>query len=125
MKIRNWRSIQPKVGHGDAIIYSIFRQRSDGESSTNEESQLIGIQNFTVHMIQSGKESDYHQHTTKEQLFYFTQGQGKMKLDDKLYEVKEGDAVHVPHPTKHQVINDSPDWLEHLIITTIIDPENL
>ena len=121
MKIRNWRDVQPQVGHENAIIYSIFRERKEGVES--DEAQLIGLQNLTVHMLQSGKGSDYHQHKTKEQLFYFTKGRGKMNLDDELYDVREGDAVHVPPPTKHQVINDSDEWLEHLIITTIIDPE--
>ena len=94
MKIRNWRDIQPQVGHANAIIYPIFRERKEGVDS--DEAQLIGVQNFTVHMLQSGKESDYHQHTTKEQLFYFTKGTGKMNIDDQLFDVREGDAVHVP-----------------------------
>ncbi len=40
-----------------------------------------------------------------------------MKIDDKLYDVVEGDAIYIPPKAKHQLINDSDEWIEHLIIT--------
>ncbi len=121
MKVRNWRDVQPVVGHDNAIIYSIYKQRREG--AEDDDAQLIGLQNVAIMMLQSGKASDYHQHKTKEQLFYFIEGHGKMLIDDHLHEVRDGTAVHVPPPTKHQVRNDGDDWLRYLIITTIIEPQ--
>ena len=42
---------------------------------------------------------------------------GQMKLDDEIFDVKEGDAVYVPPQVKHQLINNTEDWCEHLLIT--------
>ncbi len=33
------------------------------------------------------------------------------------YEVQQGDTVHVPPKSRHQLVNDSDDWIEHLLIT--------
>ena len=40
-----------------------------------------------------------------------------MKIDGQLYPVREGDVVHTPARIKHQLLNTSDDWIEHLIIT--------
>lgn len=50
-------------------------------------------------------------------MYYFTSGRGKMKIDDVMYVVGVGDSVHIPAKVRHQLINDSDSWIEHLIIT--------
>ncbi|MBM3934050.1 MAG: cupin domain-containing protein [SAR202 cluster bacterium] len=116
--IRHWETIKPTIGHGTSIIWNIFGQKAEGKPLA--EAPLIGYQNFTLHLLQPHSEGDYHSHTTKEQIFYITRGKGKMNLDDKLIPVRAGDTIHIPPPTKHQIINDSEDWLEHLVITVLI-----
>ena len=32
--------------------------------------------------------------------------------------VREGDAVYLPPGVRHRAVNDSDDWMEHLIVTT-------
>jgi len=115
MVIRNWRDAIPYVGHDSKLIWPIFREKGT-ESLSYEEAPLEGITGLHLHRMQGGKTGDYHDHEDQEQVYYFIRGQGKMKIDDKIYEVKEGDAVHLPPKTKHQLINDSEDWIEHLII---------
>ena len=44
-----------------------------------------------------------------------------MKIDDQIYDVKEGDSVHLPPKTKHQLINDSEDWIQHSIVSIVVD----
>ena len=44
-------------------------------------------------MIQPHKSGDYHAHADREQVYYFTQGRGKMNIDEVVYEVQRGDAV--------------------------------
>lgn len=119
MVIRNWRQATPTVGHETALIWSIFR----GQQATDlppEEAPLLGASGFTLHMMQGGQSGDYHEHENVEQIYYFTQGRGKMKIDDQVYDVKEGDAVHLPPKTKHQLINDGEDWIQHLIVSIIL-----
>ena len=116
MVIRSWKEAVPVFGHETAIIWSIFRGKGS-EGLTEEEAPLLGTTGFTLHKMQPGVEGDYHDHEDREQIYYFTEGRGKMKIDEKIYEVEEGDAVHLPPKCKHQLINDSDAWIEHLIIT--------
>ncbi len=117
--IRNWRDSDPTVAHETAIVFPILAEKGN-ETWPAEIAQMESILSITLHMMQAGKEGDYHDHDEKEQVYYFTQGRGKMKIDDKIYEVKEGDAVHCPPHSKHQLINDSDDWIAHLIISASV-----
>ena len=78
---------------------------------------MISAKGFAYHLLQDGMDSDYHSHDTVEQIYYITEGRGKMKIDDEIYEVKEGDAIHLPPKTKHQLINDGEDFVGLLIIS--------
>ena len=122
MVIRNWRNVTPYVGHETAVIWPIFRTKNASDL-TPEEAPLIAARGFTRHMMQGGQSGDYHAHENVEQIYYITEGSGKMKIDDEIYEVKEGDAVHLPPKTMHQLINDSDDWIQHLIISATVKPE--
>ena len=114
--IRNWRDATPYVGHETAIIWPMFRGKGT-EGLSAEEAPLQGAVGFTLHRMQAGMSGDYHEHEADEQLYYFTEGGGKIKLDGEIYPVRQGDAVYVPPKMKHQLINDTEDWVEHLIIT--------
>lgn len=113
---RNWRDEAPYVGHESAIIWPIFRAKGT-KDRTYEQAPLEGMSGFTLHRMQGGKQGDYHDHEREEQLYYFLKGCGKMKIDDVVFDVREGDAVHIPPGSKHQLINDSDDWIEHILVT--------
>lgn len=113
---RNWRDETPYVGHESAIIWPIFRAQGTPDRSP-EQAPLHGLRGFTLHLMQGGKCGDYHSHEDAEQLYYFVRGRGKMKVDGQVFEVREGDAVYIPPKAMHQLINDSDDWIEHLLIT--------
>jgi len=51
-----------------------------------------------------------------EQIYYFLRGREKIKIDGQIHEVREGDAGQLPPETRHQIINDGDDWIEHLIV---------
>ena len=120
MVIRNWRDVTPYVGHETKLIWPIYRYKG-AEGKSYEEAPLEGITSLTLHRLQGGMEGDYHEHENKEQIYYFLRGRGKMKIDDEICEVREGDAVHLPPKTKHQIINDSDEWIEHLLISGTVD----
>ena len=116
MVIRNWRNVTPVVGHESKLIWSIFRAQS-AEGREENEAVLLGFSGLTLHRLQGGLEGDYHEHEATEQVYYFLSGKGRMKIDGKIYEVREGDAVHIPPKVKHQLCNPGDDWVEHLIIS--------
>lgn len=116
MVIRNWRNVTPVVGHQSKLIWSIFRAQSTAGLDENE-AVLRGFSGLTLHRLQGGLAGDYHAHEATEQVYYFLSGQGQMKIDGETYEVREGDAVHIPPRVEHQLCNTGDDWVEHLIIS--------
>jgi mannose-6-phosphate isomerase-like protein (cupin superfamily) len=119
MVIRNWREVTPTVGHESAVIWPIFMAVGTA-GLTDEEAPLLASTAFTRHMLQGRKTSDYHEHGDREQVYYFLKGRGKMKIDGEIHDVVAGDAVHLPPKVKHQLINDSEEWIDHLIFTAVV-----
>ena len=122
MIIRNWRDAVPYVGHNSAIIWPILTRSGQENAEPPEYACLEGLRNLTRHVLQGRMKSDYHEHENVEQIYYFIKGCGKMLIDGQEYPVKSGDAVHLPTKTKHQLINDGEDEIEHLIISAIVEP---
>ena len=128
--IRNWRDIQPRVGHDNAIVWNILRPEGAGQGGGQAQEQPRGfdpeaqaanvlqrITGVARHALQAGKRSDYHVHNDAEQLYYVLRGQGKMIVDDEAYPIREGDVIYLPPGVRHRAVNDSDDWMEHVIIT--------
>ena len=120
MIIRNWRDATPYVGHNSAIIWQVLTSADRKNAMPPESACLLAAHNFTRHTLQGRMKSDYHDHENMEQVYYFIKGSGKMLIDGEEYPVTEGDAVHLPPKTKHQLINDGEDEIEHLIISLIV-----
>lgn len=66
---------------------------------TGEESQLV------LMSLLSGEEIGEEVHEENDQFFRFEEGQGKVFINDTVYEVSDGDAVVVPKGAKHNVVN--------------------
>lgn len=122
MVIRNWRDAIPYVGHHSKIIWRILTRSGRENVEPPESACLLGLSNLTRHVLQERMKSDYHEHENTEQVYYFIRGRGKMRIDGKEYSVQAGDAVHLPPKTKHQVINDGEEEMEHLNISAIVEP---
>ena len=119
MHIGNWRDVGPVVGHDAKLIWSLFRAK-DREGVDEDTGVLEGFSGLTVNRLQGGLQGDYHDHEATEQVYYFLSGKGRMKIDGQMYDVREGDAVHIPPKIKHQIFNDGDDWIEHLIISAVV-----
>jgi mannose-6-phosphate isomerase-like protein (cupin superfamily) len=114
--IRNWRDETPYVGHEAAVIWSLLRSaRMGGER--RDLHVMRGMTGIVKHALQPGKASDYHCHAGMEQVYYILKGAGVMRIDDERYPVREGDVVYLPPGVMHQMLNESDDWIEHLIIS--------
>ena len=120
----NWRDVTPYIGHETAIVWPILGPTTAGKGSSYNATPLQGFSGVTRHMIQPGKAGDYHVHFDREQVYYFTEGSGKMNIDEVIYPVKKGDAVCVPPTSYHHMINDTDEWLVHLIINGKHVPED-
>jgi len=116
--IRSWADGTPSIAVGSTytLEWDVFREKGR-EDYTENEAPLEGLLGMVLHRIQAGKDGSYHQHDDREHICYFTKGRGKVKIEGDVHEVREGVAVHVPPHTRHQIINDSDEWIEYFIVS--------
>ena len=60
MIIRNWRNAVPYVGHNSAIIWQMLTNSEQENVEPPESACLMGLSNFTRHVLQGRMKSDYH-----------------------------------------------------------------
>ena len=116
MVIRNWTDCQPHIGHENVLIHYILSEKGSN-NRTEKEAPLVGKWSLTRHSIQPSKHGDFHTHDSVEHVFYVLSGHGQIKLGDEFYDIKIGDAVHVPPNIGHQNFNTGDKWLDLLVIT--------
>ena len=121
--VRNWRTIVPNIGHQTAIVWPYFHIVGLRDDAPPDQAVLQGFLALTLHQIQPGKSGDNHAHFDREQVYYFTEGRGKLNIDEVIYPVRKGDAVCIPTTCYHQMINDTDEWLAHLIINGLPQPQ--
>jgi mannose-6-phosphate isomerase-like protein (cupin superfamily) len=56
-------------------------------------------------LLHADKSTTGHKHEGQEEVYMFMKGSGKMELDDKLIEVKEGDLILIEDGVFHRVHN--------------------
>ena len=113
--IFNWRDARPVVNHENVVISYILGQ--EGVDKRSIGPVLQSPWSLTRHYVHPRKNGDYHDHTDKEQVFYVISGTGKMKLDGTIHDIKAGDVIHAPVLCKHQIINETDEWLELIVIS--------
>ena len=120
----NWREAQPVVAHDSAIVWSCLQPRpvgGDGAGQSSQHGTLEKLGVFTVHAVQGRKQSDYHKHENREQLYYIIDGAGQILCGDVLSPVEEGDIIYLPSGQFHQLFNPSEGWLLHHVINMPVD----
>ena len=117
---RHWSDDPPRVGHDNKVMWRLFSRKGLEHVGPPEAACLLGLLGISRHTLQSGMQSDYHDHENDEQIYYFIKGNGSMLIDGERYPVKPGDAVHLPPKTMHQLINNSDSDIEHLLIGAIV-----
>jgi mannose-6-phosphate isomerase-like protein (cupin superfamily) len=61
-----------------------------------------------------GASTQEHYHPKAEEIYYITQGRGRMRIEGELREVKPGDAIAIPPGKKHKLWNTGTETL-HLL----------
>jgi len=121
--IRNWREQTPSAeGHGEQILWHILNHKDRQGSGVVDDPKAYCLESslydISRNAIQPGKRgSPPHSHEHAEQLFYILRGKGTMLLGEEEHKITEGDMIHLPPNTRHQISNGSDDWLEFLILS--------
>ena len=53
--------------------------------------------------IHEGKNSSYHYHNLRDEVWTIVRGEGELALDDYITRVKAGDIIHLPAGKKHGI----------------------
>jgi mannose-6-phosphate isomerase-like protein (cupin superfamily) len=87
----------------------------------SEIRELAGIpsgnaanQSLAEATVPPGGETEEHHHRASEEIYFFTQGNGRMRLGDEESEVAAGDTVVIPPGTRHKLWNTGSEPLRLL-----------
>jgi mannose-6-phosphate isomerase-like protein (cupin superfamily) len=72
---------------------------------------LVRNQSLAEARLLSGASTQEHYHARAEEIYFITSGQGRMRIEDEVTEVKAGDAIAIPPGKKHKLWNTGPQTL--------------
>lgn len=84
----------------------MYEERLWGWSRTLDYSKYDDEQEMVTKRICifEGKNSTYHYHNLRDEVWTIIKGEGELALDDKITRVKAGDVVHLPAGKKHSIL---------------------
>jgi mannose-6-phosphate isomerase-like protein (cupin superfamily) len=74
----------------------------------------IRNQSLAEARLPAGASTQEHYHPKAEEIYYITQGTGRMRIEGELRDVKPGDAIAIPPGKKHKIWNTGAETL-HLL----------
>ncbi len=72
-------------------------------------------------LIPSGSSIGYHQHNTREEVYYIISGKGRLTANEHTFDVQTGDAVPCRLHGSHGIYNNSSDDLELLVFSVAME----
>jgi uncharacterized cupin superfamily protein len=105
----------------------------DGSATYDARFAFVGSQigadklGYSITVIAAKKRAfQFHNHRVNEEMFFILEGEGELRLGDKVYPIKQGDFIACPPggpETAHQIVNTSERELKVLGISTKLSPE--
>src|SRR5436190_2748789 len=74
----------------------------------------IRKQSLAEARIQPGMSTQEHFHRETEEIYFISEGTGRMRIEDELRDVKVGDAIAIPPGQKHKIWNTGSSVLKLL-----------
>jgi mannose-6-phosphate isomerase-like protein (cupin superfamily) len=74
----------------------------------------IRNQSLAEARLPKGASTQEHYHIKTEEIYFITQGSGRMRIEAELAEVKAGDAIAVPPGKRHKLWNTGEETLRLL-----------
>lgn len=68
-----------------------------------------------------GKTHKAHSHKTMEEIFYFTEGEGEIRIGEEIETVGPGDRIIVPATLEHQIKNTGNTELKYIGVGIALD----
>jgi len=104
VRIESLQSIVPFVTKDGSEIRELA-----GVPTGNAENQSLAEAT-----VPPGAETEEHYHRRSEEIYFFTHGSGRLRLDEEESEVAAGDTVVIPPGTRHKLWNTGTEPLKLL-----------
>jgi mannose-6-phosphate isomerase-like protein (cupin superfamily) len=92
----------------------ITKDSSEIRELLSHRNSAIRNQSLAEARLPAGKATDEHYHAKTEEIYYFTHGTGRMRIEDETREVRAGDAVAIPPGKRHKLWNTGTEPLRLL-----------
>ena len=95
MDIKNLVEVSPFITKDGSEIRELLAYRNSG----------IRNQSLAEARLPVGASTQEHYHPKAEEIYFITQGAGRMRIEGELREVKVGDAIAIPPGQRHKLWN--------------------
>ena len=92
----------------------ITKDGSEIREPLANRNSAIRNQSLAEARLAVGSSTQEHYHARTEEIYFITAGEGRMRIDGDLAEVKAGDAIAIPPGKKHKLWNTGPETLKLL-----------
>lgn len=95
MEIKNINSVEPFITKDGSEIRELLAYRNSS----------IRNQSLAEARVPVGGATLEHYHIKTEEIYFILQGKGRMKIEEEISEVKEGDAIAILPGKRHKIWN--------------------
>ena len=104
MEIQGLDAAQPFITKDGSEIRELLAHRNSS----------IRNQSLAEARLPKGASTQEHYHIKTEEIYFITQGSGRMRIEVELAEVKAGDAIAIPPGKRHKLWNTGNETLKLL-----------
>jgi mannose-6-phosphate isomerase-like protein (cupin superfamily) len=104
MDVRNLNEVSSFITKDGSEIRELLAHRNSA----------IRLQSLAEARVPVEGSTQEHYHKRTEEIYYITAGQGRMKIENELKEVKVGDAIAIPPGQRHKIWNTGKETLKLL-----------
>jgi len=98
----------------DEVPAFITKDGSEIRELLAHRNSAIRHQSLAEARVPPGGSTQEHYHPRTEEIYYITQGTGRMRIEDETRDVKPGDAIAIPPGRRHKLWNTGGDVLRLL-----------
>lgn len=102
------------VKHLDEVPAFITKDGSEIRELLAYRNSGIRNQSLAEARVPVGGSTMEHYHAKTEEIYFITHGNGRMRIDGELREVKAGDSIAIPPGRKHKLWNTGAETLRLL-----------
>jgi mannose-6-phosphate isomerase-like protein (cupin superfamily) len=114
IKIRERPNTEMDVKNLDGVPAFTTKDGSEIRELLAHRNSSIRNQSLAEARVPVGGSTLEHYHVKTEEIYYITEGTGRMRIETETREVKTGDAIAIPAGQRHKIWNSGKETLKLL-----------